>query len=64
MPSKNFEQIKIWKSAYKWLKHLSIEQKAKGVSSASMASLASQAILAIPDGNKPNPCAEEGEKQP
>ena len=69
MPANNVEQIKIWKTAHAWLKHLSDEYKANGNSSASMTSLASQAILAIQEplangnGHKPAPCGEEEGKQ-
>jgi hypothetical protein len=68
MPANNVEQIKIWKTAHEWLKYLSDEYKAKGNSSASMTSLASQAILAIqepiPNGHKPaDPCGEEDAKE-
>ena len=57
MPSKNYEQIKIWKPAHEWLMQLSKAHKAAGESSASMTALASQAILAIPmpsgNGHRP-----------
>ncbi len=64
MPANNVEQIKIWKSAHSWLQRLSNAYKDKGMSSASMTSLASQAILSIPlpiDGNaiKFEPCGEK-----
>jgi hypothetical protein len=48
MPANNVEQIKIWKPAHEWLMKLSQAHKAMGESSASMTSLASQAILNIP----------------
>jgi hypothetical protein len=56
MPANNVEQIKIWKSAHIWLMNLSKARKALGESSASMTSLASQAILSIPmpNGNNHN----------
>jgi hypothetical protein len=60
MPAKNVEQIKIWKTAHEWLKRLSDKYKAQGVSSASMTSLASQAILSLPEptGNGHQPPAD------
>jgi hypothetical protein len=66
MPANNVEQIKIWKTAHEWLKRLSEEYKAKGISSMSMTSLASQAILSIPEpepnSHKPEPCEEQEDK--
>ena len=65
MPAKNVEQIKIWKSAHEWLAQLSREYKARGNSSASMTSLASQAILSIPmpNGTGPTPPADPCEEK-
>jgi hypothetical protein len=59
MPSKNTEQIKIWKPAHEWLMQVSQAFKARGESSASMTALASQAILNIPmpNGNGITPVA-------
>ena len=51
MPTNNVKHIKIWKSAHERLTRLSKDYKSKGVSSASITSLASQAILAIPEPN-------------
>jgi hypothetical protein len=59
MPTKNYEQIKIWKSAHTYIKRVSEAYKARGDSSMSMNYLASQAILSIPMPNgsgHPNTC--------
>ena len=62
MPANNVEQIKIWKAAHEWLMGVSNARKAQGESSASMTSLASQAILSIPmppsNGNNHTPSAD------
>ena len=57
MPSVNLKQLNIWKSAHEWLMSVSQARKAQGESSASMTSLASQAILSIPmpNGSGPTP---------
>jgi hypothetical protein len=48
MPANNVKQIKIWISAHAWLIQLSLMYAARGINK-SMTSLASEAILNIPE---------------
>lgn len=67
MPSKNVEQIKIWKSAHAYIKQVSNAYKAQGDSSMSMTTLVSQACFCIPMPNGHNqpadPRAEKDKEQ-
>lgn len=57
MPTKNYEQVKIWKSAHAYIKQVSEAYKAQGDSSMSMTALLSQACFSIPMPNGNHPVA-------
>lgn len=67
MPTKYYEQVKIWKSAHAYIKLVSEAYKAQGDSSMSMTALVSQACFSVPmpNGHQPvdrDPDCEEKEK--
>jgi len=69
MPTKNYKQVKIWKSAHAYIKQVSEAYKAQGDSSMSMNTLVSQACFSVPmpsgNGRQPpdtDPCDEKEEK--